>query len=301
MFSTDPQGRLVYGPFTHYQLPRLVYVIHDDGKGNAECPTHVEFARKQGDTDGDGFGPPQFHRPLYRLRWPGETSGTNYSNQVPGNIIDTWPDPVPKGRYAYVDYKGAWLPLETVLHHWNGIDPLPEGVQYHAAVNGMADIPVAGLPAIRVAQVLDTRFALDQQALATLRYLKWQAETLRDCPFFQGFDTNIRETLYGLQHEAVRLFFYLLADYRYDAENRWWDRGMSRFVWQRLATYLHWVGRTGCGCYAELSHIEPAEGIRPDVVADEMQDVLTQIKQHRHGYLAEEPFVEGPSIEVEDG
>jgi len=307
VFDIDPQGRLRYAPFRHYQLPELVRVKED---GTAE------FARCDGDTDGDGFGPPMFRRPLYRLRWPGETSN-HWEIPLPGfsnlDKIRGLPKPLVKAVTSKwgPGSGGSHADEAEIYLAYAGGAPLSESIAYHIAVNrtpgpfvvtapclwgsltfhsafegfrvhspgmfffdkGLPRPQVAGLPSNRVDEVLDARFAIDASALKTLTYLRWRAESDYQHPLFQGFDTNIRETLYELQHEAVRMFFYLLADYRYDAKTRWWDRGLDRFVWQRLATYFHWVGRTGAALYAAHSHID-SPGIRQDVVASEMQDVV---------------------------
>jgi len=294
MFSTDQRGRLSYAPFIHYQLPNIV----SDDNGPAE------FARRQRDTDDDGFGPPVFRRPLYRLRWPGESSKDVL---VPGEIVykwKWWKHPAAKPKYA-------GIPIREIHENWReaGYPPLHEDIAYHMAVNPghlcdwACDEPkqprpqVAGLPSKRVDEVLNARFAIDEKAMATLQYLHWMAESHYQHPFFKGFDTNIRETLYEFQHEAVRLFFYLLADYRYDAETRWWDRGLDRFVWQRLSCYFHWVGRTGRALYGWLSHIHPP-GIRQDLVEEQMKDVLKADNKWVKGIdrVADEPTV-GPSKE----
>jgi hypothetical protein len=270
MFRLDQCGRLSYAPFRSYQLPELVYVTFRDKHG--EGVTFVPFKRRH-------ESEPDFSRKLYQLRWPGETDREwsvpmeGLPEQTARAIAATWQ----KGSGC--SHASGW----EIRQAFEAGHPMPEALAYHLAVNPLAakvgqpapSVPaVAGLPQDRVAQVVNARFCFDSNALATLAYLKWMAESHYQHPFFQGFDTNIRETLYELQHEAVRLYFYLLADYRYDMESQWWDRSMSRFVWQRLATYLHWVGRTGRALYGSLSHINPAEGIRPDVVEKHMQDVV---------------------------
>jgi len=299
MFRTDQFGRLDYTYFLHYSLPELVRVLSKNGKDER---LHAEFVRHGAkDTDGDGYGPPSFRKPLYRLRWPGETdrpaTTVPYTEEM--SRVEWMKPGVNRNPPLVVDDEGRVL-LPDIWSRWSRAAGaiLPERIAYHIAVNPhcmgreeeLVTPSVAGLPADRVREVLDTEFAIDAGALSTLEYLKWTAESHHNCPFFWGFDTNIRETLYGLQHEAVRLYFYLLADYRYDAETRWWDRGTSRFVWQRLATYLHWVGRTGAALYGQLAHISPAEGIRPDVVEEHMQDVLEGDRRWRNsiGYMIDE-------------
>ena len=295
MFSTDScygGTRLRYAPFAHYQLPELVYEETPDGDRR-----YVPFKRRH-------ESEPDFTRPLYRLRWPGETDRPDSSAPIANLGKIPWLKGIQPGigdKVQISDIWSLWAKTEGAI--------LPESIAYHVAVNptcmGQEAEPttptIAGLPGERVDQVFNARFCPDANALATLRYLKWQAESLRDCPFFRGFDTNIRETLHELQHEAVRLYFYLLGDYRYDHEACWWDRDMSRFVWQRLATYLHWVGRTGSAMYGSMSHIRSA-GIRQDVVKKHMQDVVDcdHAWIQSMNYTVENPVenpVEGPSIE----
>lgn len=287
MYRTDQFGRLDYVPFLHYALPELVRATHDDGQGNSEWPGEALF-------ECNDPCRPMFKRPLYRLRWPGETdkpaTGVPFTREM--DRIPWLADLAERTRRVRDE-----VMIAEVLEQWHHTEGaiLPVEIAYHVAVNGRRMFPVdnlypvAGLSGERVREVLDTSFAVDGHALATLNYFKWTAVSLAECPFFRGFDTNVRETLYNLQHEAVRLYFYLLADYRYDAKTRWWARDTDRFVWQRLATYLHWVGRTGSALYGSLAHIVPAEGIRPDVVEKYMQDVIEGDLRWRHAinYRAE--------------
>jgi hypothetical protein len=296
MFRTDQFGRLDYRPFLSYQLPELVYAEIPDRTGHGtDDNVRVPFKR-QHDSENT------FTRRLFRLRWPGETDRP--ATRVPftpemGRIF--WLAPTgPYGDYPLVIDDEGKVPISQIWARWCDTPGaiLPPEIAYHVAVNphcmGRKEEPmiptVAGLPSDRVRQVLETRFCPDHNALATLAYYKWFAESHWSHPFFRGFDTNIRETLHGLQHEAVRLYFYLLADYRYDAKEEWWDRGLNRFVWQRLACYLHWVGRTGSALYGSLSHIRPAEGIRPDVVEKFMADVVESDKTWIHSidYMADD-------------
>lgn len=286
MFSRNPYGHLEYAPFRQYLLPEIVPCEQDD-EG-----IFAEFAPRNRDTDGDGFGPPMFRRPLYRLRWPGEGSKANNA-QVPADSIGEdlsaaveacWEPNSASSHYSLHEIVGAWKALDPQ-------PPLPESVAYHLAVNhsytNLLDRrpAVAGLPANRVDQVLDARFALDQKAVSTLTYLKWAAESEYHNPMYRAFDTNVRESLYGIQHEMVRMYFYLLADHRYDADRRWWDRGLLPFAWYRLATYLHWVGRTGHGLYASHAHIDPAEGVGSRTAAEELQDVVEADRERIHHWL----------------
>jgi hypothetical protein len=144
--------------------------------------------------------------------------------------------------------------------------PPPRGVRH----------PVAALPERRVDEVLNARFAVDASYMAALRYLKWVAEGHHRHPMFTDFDTSVRETLMELSHKAAELYFYMLSDCMYDLRAHYWARD-GKFIWMRLALYLHYVGRTGGGLYARLAGIDPPSGIRADVVEKDMKDVLDRV------------------------
>lgn len=243
MFTTSC-GWLKYRPFSKYELPTAYYVTEDDHK-----PVEVEFANQKGEV--------RFTRRLWRLKWPGELGDERAGEAlVPAGVVERWPKykPTPGEGQSHYSVRhildNGWLP-----------DEVPETIAYHVAVNhkalGFDAVPfaVCGLPAARVQQVIDARFAIDSEAHAALSYLKWAAESHRRMPLFQPFDTSIREGLMTLAQEAVWLYFWLLSDYLYDAESRYWERD-GKWLWPRLATYLHWVGRTGMGLYGFFGRLE---------------------------------------------
>jgi hypothetical protein len=259
MFSVNSSGWLEYQPFTRYKLPSL----HALGE-------KFEIHRR----GGGSVGVPPIKHHGYRLRWPGEMREGEGDACIPMGIVRSW------GTLAEATGEGhdlqALMLVGSLVDPWRFPDPLPESLAYHLAVNHnqywgpqvLRKYPVAGLPPYRVDQVLDAEFIVPANYLSALKYLKWLAEGHRHFPLFRGFDTNIRDQLTDVCLTAVQLFFKLLGDCQYDREKRFWQRGDDRFHWWRLATYLHWVGRTGCGLYDEHADIV---GV-PRVLADEDLD-----------------------------
>ncbi len=141
--------------------------------------------------------------------------------------------------------------------------------------------PVGALSPFRVDEVLNARFTPDAEYLAALRYLKWVAEGHWKHPLLTGFDTSVRETLMGLSHEAAWLYFYTLSDCMYDTEKHYWLHGEIKFLWCRLATYLHYIGRVGRANPISLSKIDPPEGVRSDLVTEGLRDVIELEKELR--------------------
>lgn len=297
-------GWLNYAPFNTYQLPRLVRITAREVLGKEQFPAIQGLAGNKHVTVPfvSQAGSVMFTRPLYRLVWPGERDEIEVGTDgVPASILKNIPGhehvasqgKTPEDGNSLIRMirdKGSKFPRE-----------LPEIFAYHLAVNrehyyprtdpGEVKVklqyidhhvqhPVAALPMTRVDQVLDARFAVDGKYMAALEYLKWHAEGHHQHPMFTGFDTNVRETLMQLSHKSAELYFYLLGDCTYDQTTHYWSR-RPRFVWHRLALYLHYVGRTGSGLYAKLSGIDPASGIRTDVVTEHMQDVLDRVDEWR--------------------
>jgi hypothetical protein len=262
MFDTQC-GWLRYRPFHRYELPTPYYALSSGDPDNPDTGPFVD--RRTGKT--------LFTRKLWALTWPGETERAHQA-MIPASIVQRWPNWKPDPRADQSHYsigrilERGWLPPDNMI---------PETIAYHLAINyknlalDAVPYPVCGLPAARVQQVIDARFAIDGTAHAALQYLKWMAEGHRDHPLLRCFDTNIRDTLGGLNHEAVRLYFYLLYDYLYDAESKWWSRD-GRSTQQAVAIYLHWVGRTGGGLYESLS------GLRGRTLED-APDVKAQLER----------------------
>lgn len=236
-------GWLKYHPTSKYRLPTHYYAETP----RDETRDRAEFVDKRSGTVVRTSA-------LWYLHWPGQTSPEKARDAlVPMSIIRRWPTFKPvEGQDQ------SHLSVGEILEQ--GIMPPepPETLAYHIAVNyqglgfDSVPFPVCGLPAARVQQVIDARFAMDKDASAAATYLKWVAEGHRTHPLLQGFDTNIREELMGLNHEAVRLYFYLVSDYLYDAESKWWAHDTKR-LWLPMAIYLHWVGRTGMGLYSSFA------------------------------------------------
>ena len=140
---------------------------------------------------------------------------------------------------------------------------------------------MCGLPPACVDVVLDAEFALPPHAVAALQYLKWLAEGHWEHPLFQDFNTVLREALCGITAEAVRLYFQILDDHRYDGAHHWWTRH-QKGNWWRYASYLHWVGRTGCALYAPFAKLDPQSF--PDIeYAAGIADCRTRWKAANYG------------------
>lgn len=245
MFSIR-SGWLHYEPFNTYLLPEIVR----DGSAHL---------RRNDEEEGRIV-------PRYRLKWPGEIHRP-WDVPFPEELVNSWggdlaseldPDHPDRSRlYFYMlmgegyDLSGYRLPEEP-----------PVSVAYHLAVNGAwtpkkkdqvgkvcVPYPVAGLPSSTLLNILFEGFVIDPEYMAALLYLKAQAESHHRHPIFQPFDTAIREQLMGFGVEAARLYFMLLGDCLYSPMDQWYRR-RGKQAWAKLACYLHWVGRTGTGCYA---------------------------------------------------
>jgi len=267
MNFTVSSGWLRYHPNSTYKLPRIVRVEEKDEEGRWRNVS-ATFTRRGGES---------WEVPLYLLEWPGfqEKGG---DDEIPTEICYNWP-----GVQKYENDRnqgGSHMSLRTLLENHLVPDEPPETVAYHLAVNqhiyGDAKFPVAGLPVRRVNQVLNARFAINERYYAALQYLMWHAEGHRHHPLFSGaFDTVVREKLVNLSHESVRLFFYMLGDCQYDPESEWYSRGDCKHWWDNLATYFHFVGRTGTGLYRGLAF--PQE-YRMEKVEEEMPDLMDRLK-----------------------
>lgn len=264
MHFRSVHGRYEYAPFRTYQLPELC-TVRDEAK----------FA---------GRGKVQFRRTQYRLRWPGE-GVTHATDRVPGGALRIWgidPEAFEEGEpgYALHDYRDR-LPEE-----------LPTEVAYHLAVNrdffcfpnrergrGKTLRAVGGLPPERVDEVLDARFALTGKAYSTLLFLKHEAECLREHPLLQDFDTAVRERLFEAQEAFVRSYFILLADHIYDPETQYWGRGETE-LWWRMATYLHWLRRTGDALPAGKARLEAP--FHWDVTPEDVEERLGLFQKNNY-------------------
>jgi hypothetical protein len=156
-------------------------------------------------------------------------------------------------------------------------ETLPVSIAYHLAVNHHTYFPeahdpnhpnyglttrifpysVGALWADRLNQVLHARFALDAEALAAVRYLKWMAESHWGHPLLNGFDTMVRDKLLALSEVGVQLYFWMLQDYIYDPDTRYWAKTDDKYCWWQLAGYLFWTGRTGSALVTDHAGIEP--------------------------------------------
>lgn len=287
LFSVDGYGRLQYEPFKTYTLPRLV---HEEDR-QAVFKNH--------------HGKEKFRRELYRLQWPGEDLGMKHDHGLPRGELTKL-----IGAFDPIDYlhpKDVKLNLRDFVRNPNVPDlpyELPDELSYHLAVNrqsyyddGRCHHPVSGLPSDRVDQVLDAFFVPSPDARAALSYLKWIAKGHRRHPLLRSFDTNIREELMRLNQEAVWLYFYLLSDYRYDPETFYWSR-QDKILWAKMATYLHWVRRTGEAMPPVLSKMEPDWPASQEIPKD-IQDRFEVVRRLQYGMaLEDEPEeVTGPPLD----
>ena len=255
MFRVASSGWLKYQPFAHYRLPSL-----------ESLDTRFELSYR-------GKGTPDY-LPGYRLRWPGEMQADDHQDaSIPAQIVEGWPAFVkdPDGDQSHYSVsellERGWMP-----------DPLPNSLAYHLAINHhMYKGPkirhrkysVAGLPALRVDQVLEAEFGVSKTYFAAIQYLKWLAEGHRQFPLFRSFDTSVRDMLGGIAITAAQLYFKLIGDCIFDRKKGFWYRGEDKYQWWRLASYLHWVGRTGVGLYAKHAGIE---GVPQVLVDEELSD-----------------------------
>lgn len=307
MFSVS-HGWLRYAPHSRFQLPEIVEVTQREPAGSRSTDNSVETVWKDEPVTVplcDKHGHVKQTRRLYRLQWPGqlrpgEAPKEGHWDMIPASILGNlkgfehmkrWAkEPFPDGTFyslaRLIKENGDELPTE-----------LPTEVAYHLAVNkdfyyptpesdgpptvaeleeilkGTVRHPVAGLPADRVAQVLDARFALDAHAKEALAHLKWQAESWFHNPHITGFDTMIRSGLYKICWTIVQRYFWLLGDYIYDFDKKSWERSEWKRHWWQMAGYLFWIGRTGAGCIEEQAgmptpndhSVETFEKVCPDV------------------------------------
>jgi hypothetical protein len=273
-------GWLTYEPFHHYKLPTIVHAGEDYN--------HVEAVFSKWELNKQKKE--RFRLPMYRLEWPGVMrDGDDPSKDtIPEEILSNWEImTTTKGlvqSHLPAQFKMP-LSLKWILDQGMHLPTrLPSCVAYHLAVNTdtysktaspvTKHRPVGALPGERVSQVLDARFGLNAEHLAALRYLKWHAEGHHRHPLFQGFDTMIREMLMGVSHKAAQLYFKLLGDCLYDKETEWWDRKVKKHWW-RLASYFHWLDRTGSGL-VHTSGFSDLEGGWDD---PEMEDVRLRAKE----------------------
>lgn len=94
-------------------------------------------------------------------------------------------------------------------------------------------------------------YALTDNALATINYLFFEAVKFDKCNYFNGYDTVIRDELYGISNEIVNKAIYLLTDYYFDPDNNYYvspvDTLIDRSTLKKMVLYQLWAGRTGRG------------------------------------------------------
>jgi hypothetical protein len=194
---------------------------------------------------------------------------------------------------------------------------LPESLAYHLAVNAqhyfgtpkgddpITPHPVGGLSPDRVGQVLTARFALDDQAIAALNYLRWMAEGHYRHPLLTGFDTMVRERLMDLSTTCTQMYFWMLQDYLYDSVDHYWVKADWKRHWHQLAGYLFWLGRTGDALVTDHAGINPLWASSQESFKQHCPDVmqgitdwdkeynwgrgLRQFEKSSKGYIKDDP------------
>jgi hypothetical protein len=168
----------------------------------------------------------------------------------------------------------------------NGPHEWPEELQYHVAANWnhyakyldeMPEVPVAALPHDVVQSVFKVEFAIDEKYASSIRYLEWLATSMADNPLLnQHFDTDIRESLFGITVTVIQKYFMLLGDCIYDRQKKGWSRSPFSNQWRTLAPYLWWVGRTGSAMYGHhAGAARPKENFRYNN-PEEQQELWTK-------------------------
>ena len=292
MFSTHC-GWLRYQPHAKFWLPRLVQVtrkVVTAMDSSPESTTAYEDDKPVTVPLCDRSGDIKWQRKLYRLEWPGELPDGHAPkeggwDQVPAVFLERLglcrcgkgTDTNGDGDCLACAHSGgghgalSHSLLTAIRSGWIPPKELPLAIAYHMAVNGRiyhplktetpggvsgnVHHPVAGLPAHRVLDVLDARFALDTNAVNTLKYLQWEAESWYHNPMMRGFDTMVREGLYRICWTMVQSYFWLLGDYLYDRQTFYWDKSASSHHWWQLAGCLFWAGRVGNGILSELAGV----------------------------------------------
>jgi len=288
MFSVE-HGWLAYAPFEHYQLPTFTFDENDRE--------------------------PRLGQDVGYLRWPGKMrqpprDPLNPLDLIPGKILYSWKVPIVATLYAvgtgpddvlptdmrnlYDIYTDQGVSLANLVRAGQLPKEIPSCVAYHLAVNHhyywacskkgqpYTDyLPVGGLSGPAVFDILNARFRVTPTYHAALTYLKWLAENHRSHPLFRSFDTNIREMLVGVTLKTVQLYFQLLGDCLIDPDTGKWTREPSRYHWWRLATYMHWLGRTGNG----LLTLDDCSAL------DDLLDASRGKPLDQKTFLDEEPWV----------
>jgi hypothetical protein len=249
VFYVDGSGYLTYAPFERFRLPKLVKKLDEKGQ-----QLQADFRRHNGDAT-------QFRRGMWRLAWDGEGSG---DTRIPVTVARHWPRVLESGLVSTAsvalhpeveaDERGLGRALDgpllgELLKAGVLTEQMPTCLAYNLAVDrdwymrwsppvvppvGAVHYGVGALPAKRVAEVLE-----------------WLATAHRNHPLLTGYDTLVNDGLQAVSEAAVRTFFYLLDDYRYDREKKYYAR--DHRWWPQLAGYLFWVGHAGQGAADRLA------------------------------------------------
>lgn len=246
MARANPFVGRSYGPFHSYKLPLLTFDDSDDD-GTATIRWRSEHMRDQ-------------TFPLYRLSWPGESHigdhklSTRYMKGWP-----TWPEASRTSRKLSELYEKNLIPRNP--GHIVGYHLAIHRESFRAAgsteESPRARYGVGALEPEMVDYLMDTRFAMDKGARATANYLKWMAESHRRHPLFRFYDTVIRDELHEICETFTFAYFRFISDYIYDFETERWARGEKKYAFKHLASYLHWLSRTGSGLVLRFARLQP--------------------------------------------
>lgn len=278
IFTLSGTGRwFEYRPFNKFELPRL-----------QRMPRPARFENRDRTTE----------ITRYRLVWPGQDYNLNRDppqDMLPEELIRWWATGEKWGKLRGHSGKSVtdWLkqgPFPGTPDTW------AENLQYHLAVNWnhyakfvdpMPEIPVCGLPHHIVQSILKTEFAINEQYESTIRYLDWLGTSMQENPMLDGrFDTDIRDSLGEISIVTIRKFFLMVGDCIYNEKTQRWARGGFKMHWAKLACYLWWVGRTGCGLYDHHAGISQSWGRTPtpNTPADvkRLWEIALDDKNHDH-------------------
>lgn len=292
-------GRLVYEPWEQWAFPTLHRAQDSFGR---EVSVGTSYSRDR------------YHSnvvPLYKLRWPGETSEamrisaaylrsdghtTPDDNTNSANSHYTLRELVNGGHFTHA-------PADCIVYHlWVNRDryyPEPQNVIHRQgdarAVRG-PEWGLMGMSREACSLVMDGQFALDGHSQSAIEHSAWLCTSYRNNPIYRNFDTSVREHLLNVSQAGHNNFFYLLHEYLWYPDRvsgRCWDRAQA---WFYLSRYMHMMYRTGGGVLPRIAGIYDARG-REDSYTHRL--VVPIGEWHREGRLLarNRPTpVEGPSI-----
>jgi len=189
----------------------------------------------------------------YRLIWPGHTSSDLF---IPTEVLN---------EGSIVGVVENSYPLRYVQDHDLLQRPIPLSIAYHLAINpefyfqdrtedSFSPFHVGGLPPRYVIELINSRFALDDQYVTILNNIKSQFEENWVYEIGPQSGTEIFDSLRNLASAAHREYFHILSLYETNSS-------LHSEVWEKIARYFHWLGRVDENRVLELSGMT----ILPDV------------------------------------